>query len=1139
MRHNLFVGAAIVALAIPAAVQAQQITTGIEGTVRSADGTALSGAQVVITDTRTGSQRTLTSGESGGFRADNLVTGGPYSVSATADGYEGQTVENAVLTLQGNTNFNFDLVAGSGDIVVTARRAQATQLAIGPGQSFGAEVLADFPSITRDIRDIIRFDPRVRLDRSNEVDRISCLGGNDRANTFTVDGIVQSDVYGLNGTPFAARNALPLPYDSIRETSVEFAPFDVQYGQFTGCAINVVTKSGSNQFHGSGFFTYTDDGLLGKKIDGVDYPSIAFKEKRYGGTLSGPLLRDKLFFFGAYEKTELADSQDQGPAGAGYPNESRFVTQAQFNEVSQVIRDVYGIDNGGLARTLPESSQRFFGRLDWYINPDHRLELSYQRLEEQNVEPDDFSDTNVVGINTFESEGTESNYYSARLFSNWTENFSTEIRASRAEVQDIQGPVGGGEAQSENPIPRIVVGVSNGALNGTVQAGPGFSRASNDLQTKISQLKVRANLRQDKHTITFGGEFNQLYVFNLFGQNTTGTLTFANINDLRAGLLSGGTNTNPNANAVVAGQGAGAYGNFTASGNINDAAAEWIRTQFSFYAQDDWQITPRFDVRAGVRVEWLDGDAPVGNPNFARRYGYSNSVSFSSFNALVLPRLGFTYNFENEGLLSRTQLKGGGALFSGGDPTVYFSNAFQNNGIALGFGSTGNNARCGTARIDVVNNGQFIGVPQCIRDTAATQSAAGLADTQSVDPNFKTPTVFRANLGFATEFGVGSGFFNNWRLNVDYIYSRFIDPVTLVDLAQVVNPALGQNGFSFDGRPIYRSIDPSVANCNATLLNGGGSPPQYSGVTPACFVNVTRDDELQLTNGRNYDAHTVSAILQKSFQGGVFTPGGAVRFNLGYAYTNAKNNRYNNGTTATGNFDGAAVFDLQNTEVATAEFETRHNATFALDFSEAFVGDYKTQFGISFIASEGTPRSFVFTQPTNLTGDFYRFADEQSGAGALMYVPTSPTDPNVRYVDFVTAGAVTQTAAQTAAGLDTYITNDKCLSKFRGRSMTRNACRNDWYYDLDLRVSQELPGPGRIFGVKDSIRVYADFDNVLNLIDSAANVRRSRGTTDTVLQGGVDAQGRYVYNNFNPSDVNNVTSSASLWRVQFGVNYSF
>ena len=152
--------------------------------------------------------------------------------------------------------------------MVTGARAQVTQVAVGPGTAFDTETLEAFPSITRDVRDIIRIDPRVSLDRANEVDRISCLGGNDRSNTFTVDGIVQADVFGLNGTPFAARNSLPLPFDVIEQTSVEFAPFDVEYSEFTGCLVNVVTKSGENKFHGSAFYTYFDEGLFADEIDG-------------------------------------------------------------------------------------------------------------------------------------------------------------------------------------------------------------------------------------------------------------------------------------------------------------------------------------------------------------------------------------------------------------------------------------------------------------------------------------------------------------------------------------------------------------------------------------------------------------------------------------------------------------------------------------------------------------------------------------------------------------------------------------------------------------------------------------------------------------------------------------------------------
>ena len=1125
-KSKLLAAAAI--FAMPVAGYAQQITTSIEGKVTTESGEPIAGATVTVTDTRTDTTRTLTTGADGNFTARGLTTGGPYVVSGNAPGYQGQIVERVFTSLQGATTLTLALSAASTEagseqaIVVTGTRASVQLRAIGPGQAFGTEALESFPSITRDIRDIIRIDPRVSLDRSNEVDRISCLGGNDRANTFTVDGVVQADVFGLNGTPFAARNSLPLPFDAIRETSVEFAPFDVEYGQFTGCAINVVTRGGQNKLRGSAFFTFNNDDLQGSEIDGVEFTTDPFEEKRWGAALSGPILRDRLFFSFAYEETDLGDTQDRGPVGADFANDLLFVTEQQFSEFSQILQQNYGIETGPIARNLPERSVRYFGRLDWVINDQHRLEGTYQRLEEENVEEDDISNSNFAGLNTFEIEGTVSNYYSGRLFSTWNDNFSTELRVSRAEVQDVQGPVGGGEAQSENPIPRIIVGVRNNGRTGTLQAGPGFSRTSNELDTQIDQLKAKGVLQAGDHALTIGVEANRLKVFNLFAQNSTGTLTFNNIADLREGILSGGTNTFPNANQVFAGQAAGAYGNFTASGDINEAAAEFQRTIYTVYAQDEWQVSPQLDLLAGVRLDWFDGDAPRRNPNFEARYGFSNAVPFSKLDVLVLPRLAFTYDFENEGFFRNTQVRGGVGTFSGGDPVVYFSNAFSNNGFSTGFGRTGV-AGCGPVgtRIDVLQNGQFTGVPACVRTNGGIQSARGLGDTQSTDPNFKSPSVLRANLGLITQFGTGDdGFFDNWRLNVDYIYSRFRNPLNFVDLAQTPDVRRADRGFTVDGRPIYQAIDPTVAGCTARLVGTGGTPPTYINVNAPCF-NTSRDDEIQLTNGPSYDSHVASFILSKSFPG--FTQGGNVRFNLGYAFTDAKNNRFNASSTATSSYDIVAAFDRQNPAIATSEYQTRHNISLAVNFREQLFADYDTSFGFLFIARSGRPYSLTF----NNGGVFN---DSASGVdNALLYIPSGPSDPNVS----------PQSNPGAVQALVDYASNLKCARGFLGRSIERNTCRNDWFYDLDLRFSQQLPGPGRLVGFEDRIELFADFDNFLNLIDSGWNVFRNRDYAVEIADGGVDNQGRYIITNFDPQDEPITRTSSSVWRIQLGLRYEF
>ncbi|NKB16373.1 MAG: hypothetical protein HC774_05080 [Sphingomonadales bacterium] len=540
--------------------------------------------------------------------------------------------------------------------------------------------------------------------------------------------------------------------------------------------------------------------------------------------------------------------------------------------------------------------------------------------------------------------------------------------------------------------------------------------------------------------------------------------------------------------------------------------------------RDRWQASPQLSLLLGARVEWYDGDAPATNPAFVARYGYSNAIAFSRLDPVILPRFGFTYDLDNEGFLARTQIKGGVGLFTGGDPAVYFSNAFSNNGFVTGAGQTGA-AGCfpvGTP-IDVVTNGQFTGIPACVVQAGAANSARGLADTQSTDPNFTVPTVLRANIGIATRIGPESGFFSDWRLNIDYIFSRFRNPIDFVDLSQVVNPTLGLNGLTVDGRPIYRAIDPTVAGCTARLVGQGGTPPTFVNVTPTCF-NTGRDDEIQLTNGRDYSSHVASFVLTKRFGSGLFTSGGSTLINIGYAFTNADSNRYNNSSTATSSYDIVALFDRQNPAVATSEYETRHNFTFSGNFTERFFGDYRTRFGFVFVAREGRPYSVTF----NNGGVFN---DSASGVdNALLYVPTGINDPNL---------APTSNAASVTA-LENLVAATPCVARYRGQTLPRNSCRNDWFYDVDLRISQELPGPGRLLGVDDRIQVFVDFDNVLNLISNSANVFRRFGyEVSPIGLSGVDSAGRYIIGGSNEVQTNAIQTSSSLWRVQFGFNYEF
>lgn len=1150
-----------VATVIAAPAQAQQITTGIQGQVKDDSGAAIGGATVVLTDTRTGSARTITTGTDGRFTTTGLTTGGPYTIAVNADSFEGQTIQDVYTSLQGNTELTFALASGGGEIVVTGSRVRVTQLEVGPGTSFSTEVLASAPSFNRDVRDILRLDPRVSLDRDDGgsgQDRISCLGGNDRGNSFTVDGISQGDVYGLNDTGFSSRSSTPIPYDAVRETQVQFAPFDVDYGSFTGCAINVVTKSGTNDYKFGGFFEYSDNGMRGDNVAGQPVAPVE-AEKRWGISAGAPIIKDRLFFFGAYEHHEAGQSQDDGPAGAEYANELKGVPLAAFNEVSEVLSSVYGIETGPLVRSRPFKNDRYFGRLDWHINDDHRLELTYQRLEESTVRPDDFSTSasnpRVTGANTFYLSGTKSDYYSGRLYSQWTDNFSTELRYSRSKVTDRQDPIGGGEAQSDNPITRIIVGVDDGAGNrGQVLAGPGFSRGANDLRTQIDAYRAVAKLDAGAHQLKVGFEMNRADLFNLFVQNATGTLYFKNIADLRAGLLSPGSTTNPTATQIANGTAVGAEGNFTATGDIRDAAAAFKRTTYSIFAQDDWEITDRLNAVVGVRADWYSGGQPKANALFQQRYGFSNTTGFSNLDPIVMPRLAMTYDMDDFAVFGRPKLTAGVGIFSGGDPLVWFGNAFQNDGRGFSGADTGKNY-CPTGQISVLSNGQFTGLPTCLMTAGSAAAARGEGDTQSISPNIKMPSVLRANIGFTSQLNFAeTGFFSGWFMNLDYIYSKYRNPFTLVDLSQTPNITKGLNGYTIDGRPIYASIDPNAANCPAELV-GLNPGPVYSGVTASCFSPATnRDDELQLTNGPGFRSHNASFILSKTFDGGLFTQNGNVDFNIGYSYTDAQDRRSMYNSTAGSNYDNLAAFDRQNPAASRGFYSSKHNISSRLAFREEFFDDLSTRLAVTFVARSGRPYSLTFTGGGE-------FNDSASGfENALAYIPTGPNDPNVVFLDTLnSAGAVLRTAAQNAADLDGYISSLKCANKYRGKSIPRNTCSNDWYFDVDLSFSQEIPGPGRLFGKRDKLKVYAMMDNLLNFLDNDWNVQRRRqfaGLQDIATAGrasansgaiaavqAVDNQGRYVISGFN--GLNNIASdnqinvSSSVWRLKVGISYEF
>ena len=954
---------------------AQGITASINGTVLQPNGQPAAGARATVTDTRDGRVQSTTADSRGVINFRSISAGGPYTVRITTDNYQDVAITDLYTDVAGTSSFTVTLEAESSieEIVVTAAQIQTITTASGPSSSFSFEQISNLPSTTRQIRDVIRVDPRVSIgetgDGGDQSGAISCLGGSSRTNSFTIDGVRATDAFGLNLSGNLARFTFPIPFDTVAAAAVEFSPVSVEYGQFSGCNVNVVTKSGENEFHGGGFYLFNDDSLTGDKIGGDTFDQGTFERKNWGAEISGPIIRDKLFFYLSYEEFETATVNQVGAADdTSFPQNDTAFTLAEVNRIRDILTTSYGRDPGEIIRNLPVTSERLFARIDWNINDNHRLEGTFASLEETTTIGDDIGTGRgeFTFADNFHFRGSDSDTIALRLYSDWTDRLSTEFRWSTQEVTDQQNPLGGGEAQDENPIPRIAVsdgstaGVFGGEFFGQeFVSGPGTFRSANALATEKDQFRIKADYQWGDHLITGGWELEQLDVFNLFIINATGTVFFDSIDALEAGT------------AYEIRQGV----SFTT--DPVDAAAIYSRDITSFFLQDQWDINDDMQLIYGLRYDYYSSDdLPLLNQNYVDRYGFTNQVSYDELDA-IQPRIGFNYTLPEE-TFGDTRISLGFGVFSGNDPTVWFSNAYQNFGGALGVGAA--TASCGAADLQVLQGGAFTGIPQCVVQGGQNQALQTAAAVNATDPNLELPTVHRWSFGLEHNTDFENAFLSDWLFQFDIIYGDLKDQVSFLDLS------LQQSGTAPDGRPTYVQVDPLLPGCNATF---NGLRQGFSNVTPECLGG---NQDIFFTNqpGDGGSTFTTSLQLAKTWNWGADWQ---LSTNFGYSFNDSDVGNPGTSFTAAGNFRSVVTSDLQNIPIGPSLRNTPHNFVLATTLSKAFFGDNKTSITAFFQRRSGSPVSAVFTDD-QFAG---AIGDTSGEARNLVYIPTDVNDPLVQF----------------------------------------------------------------------------------------------------------------------------------------------
>ena len=1080
-------GAAIAALVMPAAASAQETTSVIRGSVTNA-GTPVAGATVTAVHVPSGTKSSAVTSADGAFALSGLRPGGPYTV--TVDQNNTQVTDIYTVVAQAY-ELPIDLATQQADVVVTASRVRgARSVSFGPATVLTAEQISKVASVNRDIRDLMQRDPFATLDTSQSTGRqVSFAGVNPRFNRFTVDGVPITDSFGLNPDALPSRRG-PVPLDSIGQFQTKVAPFDIREGFFQGGVINAVLKSGTNEFHGTGFFTYSSDKLQGDRtrpyVNGTDpngyiTPKIPkYDSKDYGATLSGPLWKDRIFFMVSGERVRAS-------LPLTYPNNFN-ISGTAISRITSAAQSKYNVNPGAIETNNRDSDDRLVGRLDFNVSDSQRLALTGIYTKDSILT---LGSTNSGNLSLGSDDYIKPNRLFAgvaQLNSDWSSNISTELRVLYKDYKSGQTPLLANTALASVCTDSATTGLTNGSATscgsnvGTVLVGPQTSAQANVLRVKTFEgsLVTRASFGNHRFTLLIDGQNANNY--NLFVNGARGSYYFDTIEAFEQQTAQTVSYTN------------------STTGNVNDAAAKFSYQTYTFGLQDDWKVSPSLTLSYGARYDLFGGkDHAVANPNFYAREGYTNNY-FINGKGLFQPRVGFDWS-----ATPRFNLHGGGGIFGGGTPDVYIGNSFSSSGVQPATVNQNTSALC---RANLT--GVALATPPAGCVTAiSSASATATGNTSAIAKNFKIPSLWRATLSatYKADFGsLGDG----WTFGADVLFSKARNALLVQDAR---NRAItGASALTPDGRQRYYDIQstltPATCGFNSTLCTD----------TQGDYVLGNTD------KGRSW---VLVGRLNKHWDFGLDLAGS-------FTYQDVRDQQALTSSVSSSNYNNGAYFDPNGGAYGHSNDEVRYSFKYNVSFDHAFFGDYKTRIDLFGQTRIGSPYSYTFQDPSCCGATRSTvFGTVGTSAHYLFYVPTV-NDPKIVYAD-----AATQTAVEN-------LINSTGLKNYRGQVAPRNAFNSKWFTKIDLHVEQEIPA----FVGKSRISVFADVENVLNLLNHnwGQTLRTSFAYYKSAVQVACVAQGantcaQYRYSSptsaANLADQLIVFNGSSLYTVRVGARVSF
>jgi hypothetical protein len=902
----------VVSMGSPTALEAQGVSTAAAaGRITDADGLPLAGARVEIRHTDTGATTVVLTAGDGRFYLPNLRPGGPYVLTVGKIGYAAVTREALSLPLGQVLQLDLVLQTEAVGLPELAVEIQAdpefNPARMGASTLIDQETVASFPTLTRNFVELATLSPMVKVSEEG----VSVAGANLRYNNIQVDGALNQDVFGLSpsGVVGGQANARIVPLEAVEQFQVLVAPYDVRQSGFTGGLLNAVTRSGTNQWQGAAFGYYRGEALVGGlEIDNVSYKPDNLDNLYLGATLGGPIKRDRVHFFSAFEFERRRAPPAGFHVGQADPARTRLAPDSAARMES--ILQGYGADPGTAGvYTLENQLANVFARLDFQLGEAHDGMLRYNFAgavddPPANRLPGDAYEFSSVGTET----ETKNHSVLFQLLSSVSSQVSNDLLVNLQWIRENETPL----ADYSRIETTVRSDIDGRTLEQTVRSGADVFAHANELDQDILQITDNLTWATGQHRFLGGVSFQRFGIRRLFLPGSLGSYQFGSL-----GALEANTPTRYDITVPVEGS--------------TDPSTRFSVYELSAYVQDEWAPTDWLNLRLGVRVDVpLIPGQPSYNEAVEEDFGV-NTSQMPSGNPLFSPRFGFNIRLGDE---LTTQIRGGAGLFTGRPPFAWLANAYQNTGLE----ST--SLTCQESNAPIFDPT----IPAPIQCVDGTGPESGIPTVNAFDPNFKFPQDFKISLGVDQRLPLG------FVASVEGVFTRAVNQIFLQDL-NIGDPVPEEdrvdengysNGFGFGTREAFG--EPTVT---------GFAPRRQSDR----FGQV-----VWMTNREDNFAYAVMAQVTRRF---------ADRYSVlaGYSYSRSADTQSLISSDATTNFGLTPVEGDPNDPKRQASlFDRPHKVV--LSGSARFLENLGgTEVTLVYTGQSGAPYSYVYLGDVN--GDGY------------------------------------------------------------------------------------------------------------------------------------------------------------------------